>query len=61
MEPPESSTRELTLEEAVSVAILLQKNKQFLEAQEIYRRVLERTGSPSCAALRRRARASTGA
>ena len=41
MEPPKSSTRELTLEEAVSVAILLQKNKQFLEAQEIYRRVLE--------------------
>ena len=41
MEPSESSTRELTLEEAVSVAILLQKNEQFDQAQELYRRVLE--------------------
>jgi predicted TPR repeat methyltransferase len=41
MEPSESSTRELTLEEAVSFAILLQKNQQFVEAQEVYRRVLE--------------------
>jgi predicted TPR repeat methyltransferase len=41
MEPSESSTRELTLEEAVSLAILLQKNEQFGEAQEVYRRVLE--------------------
>jgi len=41
MEPSESSTRELTLEEAVSFAILLQKNEQFVEAQEVYRRVLE--------------------
>jgi predicted TPR repeat methyltransferase len=41
MEPSESSTRELTLEEAVSIAILLQKNEQFGEAQEVYRRVLE--------------------
>jgi predicted TPR repeat methyltransferase len=41
MEPSESSTRELTLEEAVSLAILLQKNEQFVEAQELYRRVLE--------------------
>jgi len=41
MEPSEPSTRELTLEEAVSFAILLQKNEQFVEAQEVYRRVLE--------------------
>jgi predicted TPR repeat methyltransferase len=41
MEPSESSTRELTLEEAVSLAILLQKNEQFAQAEEVYRRVLE--------------------
>ena len=41
MEPSESATRELTLEEAVSLAILLQKNKQFVEAGEVYRGVLE--------------------
>ncbi len=41
MEPSETSTRELTLEEAVSVAIHLQKNRQFAEAGEVYRRVLE--------------------
>jgi predicted TPR repeat methyltransferase len=41
MEPSKSSTRELTLEEAVSIAILLQKNEQFAEAGEVYRRVLE--------------------
>src|SRR5262245_52421896 len=41
MEPSESSTRELTLEEAVSFAIVLQKNEQFAEAQEVSRRVLE--------------------
>jgi tetratricopeptide (TPR) repeat protein len=41
MERSESSTRELTLEEAVSFAILLQKNEQFADAQEVYRRVLE--------------------
>ena len=40
MEPSESSTRELTLEEAVSFAILLQKNEQLVEAHEVYRRVL---------------------
>ena len=37
-EPP---SRELTLEEAVSLAILLQKNEQLVEAQELYRRVIE--------------------
>jgi len=41
MEPSESPTRELTLDEAVSFAILLQKNEQFVEARELYRRVLE--------------------
>src|SRR5258705_13048019 len=41
MEPSESPTRELTLEEAVSFAILLQKNEKFVEAHEGYRRVLE--------------------
>jgi predicted TPR repeat methyltransferase len=41
MEPSESSTRELTLEEAVSVAMILQKNEEFVAAGEVYRRVLE--------------------
>jgi predicted TPR repeat methyltransferase len=41
MEPSESSTRELTLEEAVSFAILLQQNEQLAEAHEVFRRVLE--------------------
>src|SRR5215831_19687764 len=40
VEQPEPPTRELTLEEAVSLAILLQKNEQLVEAQELYRRVL---------------------
>jgi predicted TPR repeat methyltransferase len=31
----------LTLEEAISLAILLQKNKQFVDAHELYSRVLE--------------------
>ena len=41
MEQSESPTRELTLEEAVSFAILLQKNKQSSRPHELYRRVLE--------------------
>jgi ferric-dicitrate binding protein FerR (iron transport regulator) len=41
MEPSDSTTRELTLEEAVSFAILLQKNEQLAEAHAVYRRVLE--------------------
>ena len=41
MEPSDSTTRELTLEEAVSFAILLQKNEQLDEAHAVYRRVLE--------------------
>jgi predicted TPR repeat methyltransferase len=42
MEPSEPPTRELTLEEAVSLAILLQKNEQLVEARELYRRVLDK-------------------
>ena len=41
MEQPDLPPRELTLDEAVALAILLQKNEQFAEAHEIYRRVLE--------------------
>jgi predicted TPR repeat methyltransferase len=41
MEQSETPTRELTLEEAVALAILLQKNEQLAEAQEVYRRVFE--------------------
>ena len=41
MEQSETPTRELTVEEAVALAILLQKNEQLGEAQELYRRVLE--------------------
>jgi predicted TPR repeat methyltransferase len=41
MDQSETPTRELTLEEAVALAILLQKNEQLVEAQELYRRILE--------------------
>jgi predicted TPR repeat methyltransferase len=41
LEESETPPRELTLEEAVAFAILLQKNDQLVEAQELYRRVLE--------------------
>jgi predicted TPR repeat methyltransferase len=41
MERSEPPTRELTLEEAVSIAILLQKNEQLAEAEAVYRRILE--------------------
>jgi predicted TPR repeat methyltransferase len=41
VEQAETPTRELTLEEAVALAIMLQKNEQLAEAQELYRRVLE--------------------
>ncbi len=37
----DSPSRELTLDEAVAFAILLQKNAQLAEAGEVYRRVLE--------------------
>jgi predicted TPR repeat methyltransferase len=41
MEQSETPPRELTIEEAVTLAILLQKNEQLVEAQELYRRVLD--------------------
>ena len=41
MEQSETPPRELSLEEAVTLAILLQKSEQLVEAQELYRRVLE--------------------
>jgi predicted TPR repeat methyltransferase len=41
MERSESPARELTLDEAVSLAILLQKSEQFDKADELYSRVLE--------------------
>jgi predicted TPR repeat methyltransferase len=41
LEDSDAPPRELTLDEAVSLAILLQKNDQLVEAQEVYRRVLE--------------------
>jgi predicted TPR repeat methyltransferase len=41
MEQPATPTRELTLEEAVSIAILLQKSGQFAEAEEVYRRIFD--------------------
>jgi len=41
MEQSETPPRELTLEEAVAIAILLQKGGQLVEAGELYRRVLE--------------------
>ena len=34
------TTHELTLEEAVALAILLQKNEQLVQAHELYGRVL---------------------
>ena len=40
-EHSEASTRELTLDEAIDFAILLQKNEQLAEAAEVYRRVIE--------------------
>jgi predicted TPR repeat methyltransferase len=46
MELSDSLTRELTLDEAVSFAILLQQNEQRLEAHEVYRRVLETAPDP---------------
>jgi len=41
MDQPETPPRELTLEEAVSIAILLQKNDQLAEAEEVYRRIFD--------------------
>ncbi len=41
MNPSDTPPRELTLDQAVALAILLQKNAQLAEAREVYRRVLE--------------------
>ena len=41
MEQSDTPPRELTLEEAIALAILLQKNEQLVEARELYRRVLD--------------------
>ena len=41
MQESETPPRELTVDEAVALAILLQKNEQLVEAQELYRRVLD--------------------
>lgn len=38
---PSADTRELTIDEAIAVAILLQKNDQFTDAEAVYRGVLE--------------------
>ena len=42
MEQSGTLTRELTLEEAIALAILLQKHGQLVEAQDLYRRVFEK-------------------
>jgi predicted TPR repeat methyltransferase len=41
MEQSETPTRALTLDEAIELAILLQKNEQLVEAQALFRRVFE--------------------
>ncbi|MGE5837025.1 MAG: tetratricopeptide repeat protein [Acidobacteriota bacterium] len=41
VEPSETPTRELTLDEAIALAIVLQQGEQLAEAQELYRRVLD--------------------
>jgi predicted TPR repeat methyltransferase len=41
MEQEEPPARELTLDEAISVAMLLQKNGQLVEAQEVYRQIFK--------------------
>jgi predicted TPR repeat methyltransferase len=41
MESSDEPTRELTVEEAVSIAVSLQKNEQFAEAALVYERILE--------------------
>jgi predicted TPR repeat methyltransferase len=41
MEQSEAATRELTIDQAVSLAIALQRSGQFAEAHELYRRVLD--------------------
>jgi predicted TPR repeat methyltransferase len=45
----EAPTRELTLDEAVALGVALQKNEQFAEAGELYRRVLDTSPAHSAA------------
>ena len=62
IEAAKSRTRELTLEEAVSIAIQLQQNDQFAEAEAVYGRILEvAPDHPDALHYRRRARPSAGA
>lgn len=41
MEPSQPTARELTLDEAISLAILLQKNAHLVEAENVYRGIFE--------------------
>lgn len=41
MEPSQPTTRELTVDEAISLAILLQKNAQLAEAESLYQGIFE--------------------
>lgn len=41
MEPPATALRDVSLEEAMSIAILCQKNGQFADADDLYRRILD--------------------
>jgi len=41
VDAPEQPPRELTLEEAIAVAILLQKNGQLAEAEKLYGAIFE--------------------
>jgi predicted TPR repeat methyltransferase len=41
MEPSQPTTRQLTLDEAISLAILLQKNAQLAEAESVYHGIFE--------------------
>ena len=41
MEDTDTPLREVTLEEAMSIAILFQKHGQLTEAEDVYRRILE--------------------
>jgi hypothetical protein len=40
-EEPTTEPREITLDEAVSLAIVLQNNERVADAEQLYRRVLE--------------------
>lgn len=40
MEPPDPAPRKLTIDEALALAIQLQKQQHFAEAEQLYARVL---------------------